>query len=310
MKGNYVRFWGVRGSYPAPFSTHMRTGGNTSCVEIRAGDYVLICDAGTGIIPLGHALMGQDAIHQALIVFTHYHWDHISGLPFFEPAFTPGWRLKFFGPGQDPIEIEEHIAEQMKAPYFPVETEKWLAELEYLQATDGRLRYGPISIQRFYVHHPGSTYGYRIRVGHRTVVYASDNELGFLDGSIDQRKAEFDEPEQRLLEQMKAEERRRALEAMQGVDILIHDAQYTPADYQRKRGWGHSCYVDTVQAAMDAGVAQLFLFHLDPSYSDDKIDLLQQQAIELIDARKHPLVCRVAREGCCIDLDRDLPKPS
>lgn len=305
MTANYIRFWGVRGSYPAPFATHLRTGGNTSCMEVRAGEHVLICDAGTGIIPLGHALIEQPWIHEAVVLLTHYHWDHISGLPFFEPAFTRGWRVKFFGPGQNQAEIEERIAEQMKAPYFPVETEKWLAEIEYLEASGGCLRYGPISIERFHVHHPGSTYGYRIRVGNRTIVYASDNELAFINRSIEQRKAEFDEPEQRLLEAMKEDERLRSIEFMRHVDILIHDAQYTPIDYEKKRGWGHSCYVDTVEAAMDADVGQLFLFHLDPAYPDDRIDLLHRHALTLIKARRHRLVCKVAREGYCIDLDSD-----
>jgi phosphoribosyl 1,2-cyclic phosphodiesterase len=306
MTTNYIRFWGVRGSYPAPFASHLRTGGNTSCVEVRAGDHILICDGGTGIIPLGHALMEQHAIREGLVVLTHYHWDHISGLPFFEPAFTRGWRIKFFGPGQNQAEIGERIAEQMKAPYFPVETEKWLAEVEYLEDSDGFLRYGPISIERFYVHHPGSTYGYRIRVGKRTIVYASDNELGFINRAIDQRKQEFDEPEQQLLEAMKEDERRRSIEFMRNVDILIHDAQYTPLDYEKKRGWGHSCYVDTVEAAMDAEVGQLFLFHFDPTYPDDRIDLLHRHAIDLIKARRNRLVCKVAHEGYCIDLDNDL----
>lgn len=305
MTANYLRFWGIRGSYPAPFATHLRAGGNTSCVEVRVGDHILIFDAGTGIIPLGHALMAQHWIREAVVLLTHYHWDHISGLPFFEPAFTRGWCVKFFGPGQNQAEIEERIAEQMKAPYFPVETEKWLAEVEYLEAYDGCLQYGPISIERFYVHHPGSTYGYRIRVGNRTIVYASDNELAFINRSIEQRKAEFDEPEQRLLEAMKEDERLRAIEFMRNVDILIHDAQYTPNDYEKKRGWGHSCYVDTVEAAMDADVGQLFLFHLDPAYTDDRIDLLHRHAVELIAARRHRLICKVAREGCCIDLDND-----
>lgn len=304
MRGNYLRFWGVRGSYPAPFRTHLRTGGNTSCVEVRIASHVVVCDAGTGIIPLGRDLMAQHSIREVTILLTHYHWDHISGLPFFEPAFTPGWKINFFGPGQSKAEIEERIAEQMKAPYFPVETETWLADIEYLAAPDGRLQYGPIRVERFYVHHPGSTYGYRIQAGAKTIVYASDNELAFINRSIDERKAEFDEPEQRLLEEMKEEENQRSIEFMRGVDILIHDAQYTPRDYARKRGWGHSCYIDTVHAAMAAEVKCLLLFHLDPAYSDRIVDQLYRHSQAIIKARQHRLVCDVAREGKLIHLDR------
>ena len=110
MSPCYLRFWGVRGSYPAPFATHMRTGGNTSCVEVRCADHVLIVDAGTGIIPLGARLVEQDAVREVAILVTHYHWDHISGLPFFEPAFTPSWTLRFFGPGNTEMEVAEALS--------------------------------------------------------------------------------------------------------------------------------------------------------------------------------------------------------
>ena len=303
MTAKYLKYWGVRGSYPAPFDSHMRTGGNTSCVEIRDGNHIVICDAGSGIIPLGNALMQQDAIREITIVLTHYHWDHISGLPFFVPAFAPGFKINFFGPGQSQAEVEKHLSDQMKAPYFPVETETWLANIEYLDSRKGILERGPITVEHFNVHHPGSTYGYRIHAGRKTIVYASDNELSFINQSIDQRKAEFDEDEQRLLEEMKEEAKWRSIEFMEGVDLLIHDAQYTPADYAKKRGWGHSCYIDTVHSAMDARVKNLWLFHHDPNYDDDTIDDLHRHSVELITERKSKTVCHVAREGIQIDLD-------
>ncbi|MDX1433969.1 MAG: hypothetical protein R3286_16120, partial [Gammaproteobacteria bacterium] len=138
--------------------------------------------------------------------------------------------------------------------------------------------------------------------GNKTIVYASDNELSFINQSIERRKAEFDVHEQTLLEEMKEEEKRRALEFMQGVDILIHDAQYTPEDYQKKRGWGHSCYIDTVASAIDAGVGDLFLFHVDPNYDDDQIDRMHGHSLELIKKAKAKVECHVAREGMVIEL--------
>ena len=221
MSDNYLRFWGVRGSYPAPFDSHCKVGGNTSCVEIRVGDQILICDAGSGIIPLGNELMKQDDIRELTVILTHYHWDHISGLPFFVPAFVPGWKIHFFGPGETEQDIAKHISDQMKAPYFPVETETWLADVKYLESGLNPLEIGRIHIEHFNVHHPGSTFGYRIRVGDTTIVYASDNELAFINESIERRKPEFDAHEQDLLDAMKEEERRRAQEFMQDVDVLI-----------------------------------------------------------------------------------------
>ena len=113
---------------------------------------------------------------------------------------------------------------------------------------------------------------------------------------------EFDAHEQDLLDAMKEEERRRVREFMQDVDVLIHDAQYTPEDYQKKRGWGHSCYIDTVNAAMDAGVKNLYLFHLDPNYTDIQVDVMLKHSQEIIKAAGSKMRCHVAREGMRIDL--------
>ena len=303
MSGDHLRFWGVRGSYPAPFDSHLKVGGNTSCVEIRVGDHVLICDAGTGIIPLGNELVSAGGRRELTVILTHYHWDHISGLPFFVPAFIPGWNLQFFGPGDTREDVAQHISDQMKAPYFPVETETWLAEISYMEPSTEGLQCGPMRVEHFNVHHPGSTYGYRIQAGGKTIVYASDNELAFINQSIDSRKQEFDEREQRMLEDMREEERSRALDFMRGVDILIHDSQYTPEDYQKKRGWGHSCYIDTVNCAIDAGVRRLYLFHLDPNYSDDAVERMHAHALSIIAERGSDMVCHVACEGDTIALD-------
>ena len=228
MSNQYLRFWGVRGSYAAPFSSHIKVGGNTSCVEVRDGDHILICDAGTGIIPLGNELMKQDSIRELMIILTHYHWDHICGLPFFVPAFVPDWKLRFFGPGQSEGEIKEHFSNQMKAPYFPVGTETWLADIEYVLPSTKKMNWGPISFRFNNVHHPGVTYGYRIHVGSKTVLYVSDNECLFLEKSINQRYAEFSSEEQQLFDDMKEEEYQAELDLIKGADILIHDAQYTP----------------------------------------------------------------------------------
>ena len=302
MPTSYLRFWGVRGSYAAPHKTHLGVGGNTSCVEIRDGDHLVICDGGTGIIPLGEELMRDSSLSEMLVVFTHYHWDHICGMPFFQPAFDPNWKIKFFGPGETAEEIENRLSNQMKAPYFPVETETWMADIEYLSPAKFGIEHGPIKLNFYNVHHPGVTYGYRIRVSGKNIVYISDNEIDFLKSSIEHRRDEFDAEEHVLLEQIKNEERDAELEEIRGTDILIHDAQYTPDDYAKKRGWGHSCYVDTVHFAIDAEVKALYLYHHDPTYDDSQIDAIHSECMKIVHQRNSAMVCHVAHEGMIVEL--------
>ena len=302
MSNAQLRFWGVRGSYAAPFFSHLGVGGNTSCVEIRAGDHLLICDAGTGIIPLGNKLMQQDQLREMLIILTHYHWDHVCGLPFFVPAFMPDWKINFFGPGDNPELLEKHISAQMQAPYFPVGTETWLAETNYLEPQSDNFQYGPMKINYSNVHHPGITFGYKIEVNSKTIVYASDNECMFIEKIIKHRADEFNEEELALFEEMIHEEHQSELNLFKDADILIHDAQYTPEDYEKKRGWGHSCYVDSINTAINANVKELYLFHHDPNYDDAAIEAIQKHSNEIIKEKGSSLVCHIAKEGMTIDL--------
>jgi phosphoribosyl 1,2-cyclic phosphodiesterase len=152
------------------------------------------------------------------------------------------------------------------------------------------------------VHHPGTTYGYRIHVRGKTVLYISDNECLFLDKSIRQKYGEFSAEEQALLSEMQREEYDAEIRLIEGADILIHDAQYSQEDYSKKRGWGHSCYIDTVNTAIDAGVQQLYLYHHDPNYDDRVISRLYEHAQEIIRERNSPLACHIAREGMVLDL--------
>jgi ribonuclease BN (tRNA processing enzyme) len=137
----------------------------------------------------------------------------------------------------------------------------------------------------------------------KTIVYVSDNELSFIDRTIEERRDELDPEEWQLINAMQMEERIKALETIENAHVFIHDAQYTPEDYNKKRGWGHSCFIDTVEFADDANVKQLFLFHVDPNYNDGKIEDLHRQSLELLHKRQSPMQCRVAREGLTINLD-------
>ena len=302
MSNAYLRFWGVRGSYAAPFASHLDVGGNTSCVEIRDGNHILICDAGTGVIPLGNKLMQQSEVRELMVILTHYHWDHVCGLPFFVPAFIKDWKINFFGPGDDKEEIEKHVSAQMRAPYFPVSTESWLANINYVKPNKSGIEYGPISISFSEVHHPGTTYGYRIKVRGKSIIYISDNECSYIEKSISERKAEMNEEEQVIYDDVIREEHASELELIRDADIVIHDAQYTPEDYEKKRGWGHSCYIDTINIAIDAGVRELYLYHHDPNYDDKAIQAIHKHAENIIKIRNSDMKCHIAREGIQVDL--------
>lgn len=303
MAKSYLRFWGVRGSYAAPFPTHIKVGGNTSCVEINVDDHLLICDAGTGIIPLGNKIAAERKNKNLLIILTHYHWDHICGLPFFTPAFIPDWKINFFGPGDSVQEIKQTLDSQMQAPYFPVGTETWMAKIDYIDPGATKLNHGPIDIAYYSVHHPGITYGYKIKVGDKMIIYVSDNECQFLDKSIRQKMTEFNREEQEMFEAMNREEYEYELRTIKDADILIHDAQYTPEDYETKRGWGHSCYVDVVNSAIDAGVKELYFYHHDPYNDDEAIDKIYEKSQQIIQTRNASLKCHIAREGMELELD-------
>jgi len=302
MTKSYIRFWGVRGSYSAPFETCLKTGGNTPCVEINVDGHTLICDAGSGIIPLGNKLLNNEKNKDILILLTHFHWDHISGLPFFGPAFHPKYNISFFGPGESKEIIKKYIDDQMKAPYFPVGTEEWVANISYLDQKEKNITYGPMEISYYSAYHPGITYGYKINVNNKTIVYIPDNECLSPNKPIENPE-EFSDEEITILEEMTREEYRAETNTIENTDILIHDAQYTPEDYEKKRGWGHSCYTDVINMAIDANVKNLFLFSHDPNNNDEMISKIFEDSKKIIKNRGSSLKCFISTESLKVSLD-------
>ncbi|MAJ91366.1 MAG: hypothetical protein CMF40_04160 [Legionellales bacterium] len=303
MAKSYIRFWGVRGSYSAPFKRCLDTGGNTPCVEINVDGHLLICDAGSGIIPLGHQLIAEDKNRELLILLTHFHWDHISGLPFFAPAFHPKYNINFFGPGESKEIVKKYIDDQMKAPYFPVGTEEWVANISYIDTKKKSITYGPMEISYYSAYHPGITYGYKINVKNKCIVYIPDNECLSLDKEIRENSEGFNNEEIDILEEMNREEYKAEVNTIADADILIHDAQYTPEDYKMKKGWGHSCYTDVINMAIDAKVKKLFLFSHDPSNDDEMILKIHEGAKKIIKDRNSSLECFVSKESLEVSLD-------
>src|SRR5262245_35422953 len=259
----HVRFWGTRGSIPAPGRNTAVYGGNTACVEVRAEDgTTLILDCGTGIRELGlHMLELANGPHRIHLLIGHTHWDHIQGFPFFTPAFLPGTELNIYGSSAFQRSLEDSLAGQMQYPYFPVKFNDLSSRLHHTELEEGFFRIGDVLVETQYLNHTAPTIGYRISSGRTTIVYATDHEPFWnspgpaLHHPGDQRHIEF----------------------LRGADLVIHDAQYTGDEYRTKIGWGHSPADYATDVAIAAGVTRLALFHHDPMHDDEAIKQLEDE---------------------------------
>lgn len=253
-----IRFWGVRGSIPVPGPGTVRSGGNTPCVEIQyVGRETLILDAGTGIRLLGLDLDRRPRERLvAVLLFSHTHWDHIQGFPFFSPARMRNNRLVILGGRRVGPHLEQVLAGQMSDAYLPFTLDDLRADVLIKEAVDGeKLVIGDtISVLPRRLNHPGGVFGYRISRRGKVVVYASD----------------VSHPQEGLDE--------RVVELAQGADLLIHDAQFTPEERRQRPDWGHSSWEEAVEVAIQAGVRRLALFHHDPMHDDDQLDEIERQA--------------------------------
>jgi phosphoribosyl 1,2-cyclic phosphodiesterase len=257
-----ARIWGCRGSIPTPGEATVRYGGNTSCVEIRSGqDVVLILDAGTGIRRLGDEL---DASLQIHILLTHLHLDHLEGLRFFAPLWEEGREIHIWGPSSPVHSLQERISRSFSPPLFPVDLADIPASIVFHDVPDEPWELGDVRILALPVSHPGSTVGYRLEAARGSLAFIPDHEpvLG----------VELAELEPDWISG-------HALAA--GVDVLLHDAQFTEDEYPERVGWGHSSVAHAVGFARKAEVGRLVLFHHDPDRSDAGVDRLTERASEL-----------------------------
>jgi phosphoribosyl 1,2-cyclic phosphodiesterase len=258
----FVKFWGTRGSIPTPGPRTQRYGGNTSCVEIRAGDSVLILDGGTGIRELGVDLLRRSqgkplTLH---LFFSHPHWDHIQGFPFFGPAYSAQHTLYLYG--QDD-KVYQLLSGQMQSAYFPVNFAELKAKIIAKQFQQGQVTVGGVEVRAFSQKHPGTSLGFSFEFEGKKVVYSTDNEL-------DQLISDPEAPETRPGDLRPLPQP--LLAAAQGADLLISDGQYGDAEYLHKVGWGHSRASTAVDFAVQAKCKVLAVFHHDPMQSDREVD--------------------------------------
>lgn len=283
----YVNFWGTRGSIPTPGDRTRKYGGNTSCVEIRRGSHLFICDAGSGIRELGADLLtrGNGPITGHLL-FSHMHWDHIQGFPFFGPADIKGNRFLIYGISKGDDRFFELLSGQMKSDYFPIGFGALRADIVADHLDDGHREIGEVFVESFPLHHPGGSLGYAFSHGGRKIVYATDNEI-----QTDPDPAGADNPGRRHIVNTAL------VDFVRDADLLIADGQFTDAEYATRKGWGHTSCLTTVDLALAANVRQLAIFHHDPGHADRFVDDLIESCRSRVSRLGGNLIVFAAREG-------------
>jgi len=272
--GFTVTFWGVRGTIPCPMASHLGFGGNTSCVEVRAGGQRIILDAGTGLRPLGRKLLAE-GVTAATLLLSHTHLDHISGFPFFAPAYTKGFSLRVVSGhlGGSPG-IEAVMARQMERPLFPVPMRTMGGDLSFVEVPAGhsfKLE-GGVRIHTAALNHPDGATGYRIEYRGHSMAYVTDTEHV------------PDQPDRNILN------------LVDGVDLLLYDSTFTDEEWSQRIGWGHSTWREAIRIAKGGNVKRLCLFHHDPDHDDRTMETIEAAAqAELPN-------CFAAREGTTVTL--------
>jgi phosphoribosyl 1,2-cyclic phosphodiesterase len=293
-----VQFWGTRGSIPKPGPTTIRYGGNTLCHEIRtARGTLVIIDCGSGLHGLGLKLLcGGGRGLAGHILISHTHWDHIQGVPFFAPFFVPGNKWDIYGPKGLNQSLRDTLAGQMQHTYFPISPDEFGASIRYHDLLEGTFEIDDIKVTTQYLNHPALTLGYRLEADGAAIVYCCDHEPFSRDVAegnreffgLDQQHADF----------------------IEGADLLIHDAQYTAAEYPSKVGWGHSSIEFVVKLAQLANVKHVILTHHDPLRTDEALNGIVEKVRNGLKANDSTVLVSAATEGEVVEVKSSGALPS
>jgi phosphoribosyl 1,2-cyclic phosphodiesterase len=277
-----LKFWGARGSIPVSGKNYNKYGGCTTCVEVRSKkDELIIVDAGSGIRVLGKELL-KTSQHRFNMLFTHSHWDHVLGFPFFAPIYNKKTRINIMGCSFSSDPVREIIAKTMQPPGFPVKFEEIEARFEFGSLCTGGCDINGLQVLPIELSHPNNGLGYKFAESGKTFVFLTDNELGFVH------------PGGKKPEDYVAFSR--------GAEVLVHDADYTPEEYPRRRTWGHSTWEQALDLALKAEVRSLGLFHHNQDRYDRDLDRIVAECGRRARRAGSKLKCFAVKEGQQINL--------
>jgi len=274
-----VRIWGCRGSLTTSGRGVVRYGGYTTCVEVRLDDGTLIIiDAGSGIHNLGKSLLAEPGITQVHLLLTHSHWDHLTGFPFFGPAYLDRYRIHVRGGPDAKHSLSNYLRHQMDPPYFPVEFDRLRAGFDFDSDAAGDMTIGSATVIPIPLSHPNGGYGFKFLERGKSFVFLTDNEPAFPHpGGLTEQDY---------------------VEVCRGADLLLHDAQYSDEEYARAtRGWGHCTYAGAALIAAAAGARRLGTIHHDPDHDDREIDRSVRQCRRIVRERRARVQCFGGAEG-------------
>ena len=293
MASIYVKFWGTRGSIPCPGPGTQKYGGNTSCIEVRAGNELCILDGGTGIRELGIEVIQQKKYKRMHLFVSHTHWDHIQGFPFFPPIYSPAFEIEVYGPRPLEGSLEDAVLQQMQYKFFPVRGVELAARVNFHELDQETVELENVRVSTKPMNHPIRVLAFRVEHEGKSVIYTGDNEP-YYDVFLDTKLADAQLAARNdFIKQCQDG----VIDFVRETDLLVADTQYTDEEYEQKRGWGHCSVSHVLEIARSANVKRLAMFHHEPTHDDKELARIEAAAQETMGKGKGLPKVFMAQEG-------------